>query len=94
MACQHTIISRRQHRCNDVTFVCWSFQVEQFWAVYSHLLRPGEMTGHSDYHLFKEGIRPMWEVSDALVVSVSVIAEFCVGFYIVSKACDVASEVE
>eukprot|EP00745_Piridium_sociabile_P001004 TRINITY_DN106317_c0_g1_i1.p1 TRINITY_DN106317_c0_g1~~TRINITY_DN106317_c0_g1_i1.p1 ORF type:complete len:231 (+),score=52.34 TRINITY_DN106317_c0_g1_i1:67-693(+) len=35
--------------------------VEQFWAVYSHLVRPGDMTGHTDYHLFKEGIRPMWE---------------------------------
>ncbi|XP_051947382.1 eukaryotic translation initiation factor 4E type 2-like isoform X1 [Xyrauchen texanus] len=35
--------------------------VEQFWKVYSHLVRPGDLTGHSDFHLFKEGIKPMWE---------------------------------
>nr|XP_046193110.1 eukaryotic translation initiation factor 4E type 2-like [Oncorhynchus gorbuscha] len=36
-------------------------QVEQFWKFYSHLVRPGDLTGHSDFHLFKEGIKPMWE---------------------------------
>nr|XP_029511303.1 eukaryotic translation initiation factor 4E type 2-like isoform X1 [Oncorhynchus nerka] len=35
--------------------------VEQFWKFYSHLVRPGDLTGHSDFHLFKEGIKPMWE---------------------------------
>ncbi|XP_043933018.1 eukaryotic translation initiation factor 4E type 2 isoform X2 [Protopterus annectens] len=35
--------------------------VEQFWKMYSHLVRPGDLTGHSDFHLFKEGIKPMWE---------------------------------
>nr|XP_046185161.1 eukaryotic translation initiation factor 4E family member 2 related sequence 1 isoform X2 [Oncorhynchus gorbuscha]XP_046185162.1 eukaryotic translation initiation factor 4E family member 2 related sequence 1 isoform X2 [Oncorhynchus gorbuscha] len=35
--------------------------VEQFWKFYSHLMRPGDLTGHSDFHLFKEGIKPMWE---------------------------------
>ncbi|XP_023650642.1 eukaryotic translation initiation factor 4E type 2-like [Paramormyrops kingsleyae] len=35
--------------------------VEQFWKLYSHLVRPGDLTGHSDFHLFKEGIKPMWE---------------------------------
>lgn len=37
--------------------------VEQFWGIYSHLVRPSELTGHCDYHIFKEGIRPMWEDS-------------------------------
>jgi len=37
--------------------------VEQFWMYYSHMQRPSELSGHSDYHLFKEGIRPMWEDS-------------------------------
>lgn len=37
--------------------------VEQFWMYYSHMIRPNDLTGHSDYHLFKEGIRPMWEDS-------------------------------
>lgn len=40
-----------------------SLQVEQFWRFYSHMVRPGDLTGHSDFHLFKEGIKPMWEVS-------------------------------
>ncbi|XP_072021749.1 eukaryotic translation initiation factor 4E type 2-like [Amphiura filiformis] len=35
--------------------------VEQFWALYSHLARPCELTSSSDYHLFKQGIKPMWE---------------------------------
>lgn len=39
------------------------FKVEQFWRFYSHMIRPGDLTGHSDFHLFKEGIKPMWEVS-------------------------------
>ncbi|KAJ4919144.1 hypothetical protein JOQ06_005125 [Pogonophryne albipinna] len=37
--------------------------VEQFWRFYSHLVRPGDLSGHSDFHLFKEGIKPMWEVA-------------------------------
>ncbi|XP_014262516.1 eukaryotic translation initiation factor 4E type 2 isoform X2 [Cimex lectularius] len=35
--------------------------VEQFWAINSHLARPSELPSHSDYHLFKVGIKPMWE---------------------------------
>nr|XP_006823949.1 PREDICTED: eukaryotic translation initiation factor 4E type 2-like isoform X2 [Saccoglossus kowalevskii] len=35
--------------------------VEQFWALYSHCVRPCDLSGHSDFHLFKEGIKPMWE---------------------------------
>lgn len=35
--------------------------VEDFWAVYSHLRRPHELPTISDYHLFKQGVRPVWE---------------------------------
>nr|CAG4648832.1 EOG090X0BMA [Polyphemus pediculus] len=35
--------------------------VEQFWSYYCHLIRPCELSGHSDFHLFKDGIKPMWE---------------------------------
>lgn len=35
--------------------------VEEFWAVYSHLRRPSSLPHVSDYHLFKQGIRPVWE---------------------------------
>jgi len=34
---------------------------EQFWNLYSRLIRPGELTSHSDFHLFKKGIKPLWE---------------------------------
>ena len=36
-------------------------QVEQFWAYYCHLARPCELPSHCDIHLFKLGIKPMWE---------------------------------
>ncbi|KAL8851225.1 MAG: hypothetical protein Q9221_003856 [Calogaya cf. arnoldii] len=35
--------------------------VESFWAVYTHLKRPSTLSAVSDYHLFKKGIRPVWE---------------------------------
>lgn len=35
---------------------------EGFWAFYSHMQRPGDLAGvNADYHLFVEGITPMWE---------------------------------
>ncbi|KAI9136321.1 translation initiation factor eIF 4e-like domain-containing protein [Paraphysoderma sedebokerense] len=35
--------------------------IEDFWAVYSHLARPHQLPSISDYHLFKQGVRPVWE---------------------------------
>jgi len=35
--------------------------VEEFWLVYSHLRRPSALPFVSDYHIFKKGIRPVWE---------------------------------
>ncbi|KAI4138515.1 MAG: hypothetical protein L6R39_006753 [Caloplaca ligustica] len=35
--------------------------VESFWAVYTHLRRPSSLPSVSDYHLFRKGIRPVWE---------------------------------
>ncbi|XP_022697927.1 eukaryotic translation initiation factor 4E type 2-like isoform X1 [Varroa jacobsoni] len=35
--------------------------VEKFWKCYTHLRFPNELTGHADYHLFKYGVKPMWE---------------------------------
>ncbi|MCL4130726.1 UNVERIFIED_CONTAM: hypothetical protein GTU68_059334 [Idotea baltica] len=35
--------------------------VEQFWAFYGHLMRPCDLTTHSDIHIFRDGIKPMWE---------------------------------
>ncbi|KAF0982249.1 hypothetical protein FDP41_011654 [Naegleria fowleri] len=35
--------------------------VEEFWALYTHMKRPYELKVSMDYHLFKQGIKPMWE---------------------------------
>ena len=35
--------------------------VESFWTVYTHLNRPSTLPSVSDYHIFKKGIRPVWE---------------------------------
>ena len=35
--------------------------VEAFWIVYSHLKRPSTLPTVSDYHIFKKGVRPVWE---------------------------------
>lgn len=34
---------------------------EDFWAIYPHLKAPSKVQLMTDYHLFKEGIRPIWE---------------------------------
>ncbi|KAI1367585.1 translation initiation factor eIF4e [Xylaria arbuscula] len=35
--------------------------VEDFWLAYSHLKRPSSLPTVSDYHFFKDGVRPIWE---------------------------------
>ncbi|KAF0688384.1 Aste57867_20004 [Aphanomyces stellatus] len=35
--------------------------VQGFWRVYNHLIRPNDLPNTTDYHLFKAGIKPMWE---------------------------------
>lgn len=35
--------------------------VEDFWRIYCHLRRPEDLPNVSDYHLFKSGVRPIWE---------------------------------
>eukprot|EP00053_Salpingoeca_punica_P003247 m.42052 g.42052 ORF g.42052 m.42052 type:complete len:186 (+) comp12068_c0_seq1:147-704(+) len=34
---------------------------EDFWAYFSHMTRPCDLPVSSDYHLFVQGIKPMWE---------------------------------
>lgn len=34
---------------------------QDFWKVYTRLKRPSALPIVSDYHLFKDGIRPVWE---------------------------------
>ncbi|TMW68617.1 hypothetical protein Poli38472_006085 [Pythium oligandrum] len=35
--------------------------VQGFWQIYNHLVRPNDLPNTLDYHLFKTGIKPMWE---------------------------------
>ncbi len=35
--------------------------VEDFWSLFNHIKQPSEVKMGSDYSLFKEGVRPMWE---------------------------------
>lgn len=35
--------------------------VEGFWDIYNHLQRPNSFKVTTDYHLFREGIKPTWE---------------------------------
>ena len=41
--------------------LCRIDNAQAFWTVYSHLKRPSALPTVSDYHFFKEGIRPVWE---------------------------------
>lgn len=34
---------------------------ENFWTIYTHLKQPSLLPTVSDYHIFKDGIRPVWE---------------------------------
>jgi translation initiation factor 4E len=38
--------------------------VDDFWTFYRHLKRPSELPHVTDYHFFKDGIRPIWEDDD------------------------------
>ncbi|KAI1863699.1 uncharacterized protein JN550_009399 [Neoarthrinium moseri] len=35
--------------------------IEEFWVVYKHLKPPSQLPLVTDYHLFKKGVRPIWE---------------------------------
>ncbi|KAK9474713.1 translation initiation factor 4E, partial [Dipodascopsis tothii] len=34
---------------------------QEFWELYSYLVRPSELPYTSEYHVFKRGVRPIWE---------------------------------
>mmetsp|Transcript_28460 Transcript_28460/g.37924 ORF Transcript_28460/g.37924 Transcript_28460/m.37924 type:complete len:249 (-) Transcript_28460:115-861(-) len=35
--------------------------VEEFWSTYDFLVRPNDLPTTTDYHFFREGIKPTWE---------------------------------
>lgn len=38
--------------------------IQGFWRLYSHLKRPNDLEPPTDYHLFRKGIRAIWEDDD------------------------------
>ena len=38
--------------------------VEEFWETYNFLVRPNDLPTTTDYHFFREGIKPTWEDSN------------------------------
>ncbi|KAF2871256.1 translation initiation factor eIF 4e-like domain-containing protein [Massariosphaeria phaeospora] len=41
--------------------LCRMSTAQEFWKIFVHLNRPSTLPTVSDYHFFKEGIRPVWE---------------------------------
>jgi translation initiation factor 4E len=35
--------------------------VEEFWGTYNYLKRPNDLSSTTDYHIFRDGIKPTWE---------------------------------
>ncbi|EGS19220.1 eukaryotic translation initiation factor 4E-like protein [Thermochaetoides thermophila DSM 1495] len=47
---------------NDLLKKVITFEsVEEFWGIYNNIAPVSELAVKSDYHLFKEGVRPEWE---------------------------------
>lgn len=46
---------------NSIKYVAMIRSVEEFWEVYDYLIRPGNLPNTTDYHFFREGIKPTWE---------------------------------
>jgi len=44
--------------------VCSFSTVEHFWALYNHIRTPSLLPFQCDYNVFREGIKPMWEVAE------------------------------
>lgn len=35
--------------------------IEEFWAIYDYIVRPDALPSTTDYHFFREGVKPTWE---------------------------------
>mmetsp|Transcript_8559 Transcript_8559/g.15063 ORF Transcript_8559/g.15063 Transcript_8559/m.15063 type:complete len:220 (-) Transcript_8559:568-1227(-) len=35
--------------------------VEGFWQIYNHIKRPAQISGATEFHLFRAGVKPIWE---------------------------------
>ncbi|KAI5202501.1 eukaryotic translation initiation factor 4E [Aureobasidium subglaciale] len=54
--------SGKQQDWNELLKEVISFNsVEEFWGIYNNITPSSELAPKSDYHLFKQGVRPEWE---------------------------------
>lgn len=55
------VVPNSQNYDQNLKIVASFDTVQSFWSVYTHLVRPNDLTGHCDLHVFKSGIKPLWE---------------------------------
>src|SRR6056300_1703439 len=48
---------------NSIKTISTVKTVEEFWSTYNFLRRPNDLPTTTDYHFFREGIKPTWEDS-------------------------------
>ena len=48
---------------NSIKSISTIKTVEEFWGTYNYLVRPNDLPTTTDYHFFREGIKPTWEDS-------------------------------
>ena len=46
---------------NSIKIIATIKTVEEFWSVYDFLVRPNDLPITTDYHFFRDGIKPTWE---------------------------------
>lgn len=46
---------------NSIKHICTVSTVEEFWETYNFLKRPNDLPTTTDYHFFRDGIKPTWE---------------------------------
>ena len=48
---------------NSIKTIQTVHTVEEFWETYNYLKRPNDLASTTDYHFFREGVKPTWEDS-------------------------------
>eukprot|EP00755_Sulcionema_specki_P007864 Sspe_Gene.39370::Locus_18992_Transcript_3_6_Confidence_0.500_Length_508::g.39370::m.39370/K03259/EIF4E; translation initiation factor 4E len=53
--------STKQHYGDNIREVATVESIEDYWGCYKNILLPSELPEGSSYHLFKRGVKPLWE---------------------------------
>lgn len=60
----YDVVVKKQNLTNwgDNMKLLYTFKyIEDFWGVYNNITRGSQLPSGSNYHLFKEGVKPAWE---------------------------------